>query len=226
MPTIASSDDHCLTAEDVLRAARQVHERRRAFELKLTQQRLDRERAQREAEQKRLDEQKLIQQQQQQTTAAVPASDALPTMTPEQLLRFMLANEDTARMVLRGISEARMQEFPEEFRVPTMSEIQRAVAAAYNVRVLDVISQRRTRAIVQPRQVSMMLCRMLTVNSLPRIGRIHGNRDHTTALHAFERLGWLRDLLNGELTLADPLSKWIERTIHHFPKTNIVSRNR
>jgi chromosomal replication initiator protein len=66
----------------------------------------------------------------------------------------------------------------------TIEEIQKAVAEHYNIRIADMHSPRRSRAVARPRQVAMFLCKQLTQRSLPEIGRKFGNRDHTTVMHA------------------------------------------
>lgn len=70
---------------------------------------------------------------------------------------------------------------------PRIEYIQKVVANAFGVRVLDMKSHRRTANVVRPRQIAMVLCRMLTLCSLPEIGRRFGERDHTTVLHAIRK---------------------------------------
>jgi len=65
-----------------------------------------------------------------------------------------------------------------------IEDIQRFVARHYNISKQDMLSSRRTRTVVRPRQVAMYLAKMLTPRSLPEIGRNFGGRDHTTVLHA------------------------------------------
>jgi len=66
----------------------------------------------------------------------------------------------------------------------TIDEIQRQVAAHYNIRLADMASARRSRTIARPRQIAMYLAKQLTPRSLPEIGRKFGGRDHTTVMHA------------------------------------------
>src|SRR5690606_18372159 len=66
----------------------------------------------------------------------------------------------------------------------TIEEIKRRVADYYNLRMTDLVSARRARAVARPRQVAMFLCKHLTPRSLPEIGRGFGGRDHTTVIHA------------------------------------------
>jgi hypothetical protein len=70
--------------------------------------------------------------------------------------------------------------------------IQRAVCEYYGVSLLDLLSSRRTKAVVLPRQVAVWLCRRLTPYSLPAIGHHFSHRDHTTMLHSARRIDELR----------------------------------
>ncbi|OIN86327.1 MAG: chromosomal replication initiation protein DnaA [Alphaproteobacteria bacterium CG1_02_46_17] len=70
----------------------------------------------------------------------------------------------------------------------TIDEIQRRVAEHYNIRIADMHSSRRARAVARPRQVAMYLAKQLTARSLPEIGRKFGGRDHTTVMHAVKKV--------------------------------------
>ncbi|HZH28923.1 MAG TPA: chromosomal replication initiator protein DnaA [Azospirillaceae bacterium] len=70
----------------------------------------------------------------------------------------------------------------------TIDEIQKKVAEHYNVRLADMSSARRARAVARPRQVAMYLAKQLTQRSLPEIGRKFGGRDHTTVMHAVRKV--------------------------------------
>ena len=70
----------------------------------------------------------------------------------------------------------------------TIDEIQKKVAEHYNVRIADMHSARRSRAVARPRQVAMYLAKQLTPRSLPEIGRKFGGRDHTTVIHAVRKI--------------------------------------
>ncbi|WP_322097162.1 chromosomal replication initiator protein DnaA [Pelagibius sp. Alg239-R121] len=74
----------------------------------------------------------------------------------------------------------------------TIEEIQKRVAEHYNVRIADMHSARRARAIARPRQVAMYLSKHLTSRSLPEIGRKFGGRDHTTVMHAVRKIDELK----------------------------------
>ena len=75
----------------------------------------------------------------------------------------------------------------------TIEEIQRRVSEHWNIRLTDMSSARRARAVARPRQVAMYLAKQLTSRSLPEIGRKFGNRDHTTVMHAVQRVAELME---------------------------------
>jgi chromosomal replication initiator protein len=69
-----------------------------------------------------------------------------------------------------------------------IEDIQKLVATHYNVSKADILSSRRTATVVRPRQIAMYLSKVLTLRSLPEIGRRFGGRDHTTVLHAVRKI--------------------------------------
>jgi len=75
----------------------------------------------------------------------------------------------------------------------TIEEIQKKVAAHFNIRTSDMHSARRARSVARPRQVAMYLAKQLTSRSLPEIGRKFGGRDHTTVMHAVKKVDELRE---------------------------------
>jgi len=74
----------------------------------------------------------------------------------------------------------------------TIEEIQRRVAEHFNIKIAEMQSARRARAVARPRQVAMYLAKQLTSRSLPEIGRKFGGRDHTTVMHAVRKVEELR----------------------------------
>jgi chromosomal replication initiator protein len=70
----------------------------------------------------------------------------------------------------------------------TMDEIIKKTCEYYNIRMSDLMSANRSRAIARPRQVAMFLCKKLTTRSLPEIGRKFGGRDHTTILYGVRKI--------------------------------------
>jgi len=70
----------------------------------------------------------------------------------------------------------------------TVEEIQLVVSQHFGLRPADLKGKKRTRVIAHPRQVAMYLSRQLTDYSLPRLGEAFGGRDHTTVLHACDKI--------------------------------------
>jgi chromosomal replication initiator protein len=73
-------------------------------------------------------------------------------------------------------------------RLITMLDIQQRVGEYYGLKLEDFKARKRTRAIAFPRQIAMYLSRELTDYSLPKIGDAFGGRDHTTVIHAHEKI--------------------------------------
>jgi Bacterial dnaA protein helix-turn-helix len=73
-----------------------------------------------------------------------------------------------------------------------ITEIQRLVAKRYKVKRADILSARRTADVTLPRQIAMYLARTMTLRATTEIGRRFGNRDHTTVLHAVQKIERMR----------------------------------
>lgn len=69
-----------------------------------------------------------------------------------------------------------------------IDDIQKLVASHYGISRSDILSARRTANVVRPRQIAMYLSKVMTLRSLPEIGRRFGGRDHTTVLHAVRKI--------------------------------------
>ena len=100
---------------------------------------------------------------------------------------------ETTQDVLRDLLRA-------NDRRVTIDDIQKRVAEHFNIRVADMHSARRARAVARPRQVAMYLAKQLTSRSLPEIGRKFGGRDHTTVMHAVRRID---ELMQNDSTLSE-----------------------
>ncbi|MEI7493301.1 MAG: chromosomal replication initiator protein DnaA [Alphaproteobacteria bacterium] len=88
---------------------------------------------------------------------------------------------DTTQEVLRDLLRSNDQRL-------TVEEIQRKVAEYFNIKMSDMVSNRRMQNIARPRQIAMYIAKQLTSKSLPEIGRKFGGRDHTTILHAVRKI--------------------------------------
>ena len=91
----------------------------------------------------------------------------------------------------------------------TIEDIQKRVSDHYNIRLADMHSARRARAVARPRQVAMYLAKQLTSRSLPEIGRKFGGRDHTTVMHAVRKI---EQLCGEDANLAEDV-ELLRRTI-------------
>ena len=83
-----------------------------------------------------------------------------------------------------------------------IDDILRTISQQYAVSRGDLLSARRTRSIVRPRQIGMYLSKQLTSRSLPEIGRRFGGRDHTTVIHAIRKI---EELMNEDPNLRDEI---------------------
>ncbi|MGH8183025.1 MAG: chromosomal replication initiator protein DnaA [Rhodanobacteraceae bacterium] len=98
----------------------------------------------------------------------------------------------------RGITMELVQEtlrdlFNVHARAITIQNIQKTVADYYQLRLSDLLSQRRVRSLARPRQIAMALAKELTEHSLPEIGEAFGGKDHTTVMHACKKIRSLCD---------------------------------
>lgn len=100
--------------------------------------------------------------------------------------------ETAIRDLVHGIEPRRIK----------IEDILRIISRHYGVSKGDILSQRRHRSVVWPRQIGMYLAKQLTSRSLPEIGRRFGNRDHTTVLHAIRKID---GELNGNARLKDEI---------------------
>lgn len=128
---------------------------------------------------------------------------------PEDVLAFLVAQAPASARALEGalnrlIAHGAMMNQPvtlEHARVllrdvlgcavdgrVSIAEIQKAVADYYRISLVELLSARRLRPLARPRQVAMYLSKVLTVHSLPDIGRAFAGRDHTTIIHGIRKV--------------------------------------
>lgn len=89
-------------------------------------------------------------------------------------------------------------------KVITIPNIQRAVAEHYNLKLDDFKAKKRTKSVAFPRQIAMYLVRELTDYSLPKIGEEFGGRDHSTVIHAYDKI-------SNQLKIDSELEKLIKK---------------
>jgi chromosomal replication initiator protein DnaA len=100
-----------------------------------------------------------------------------------------LINEDiTAHLAAEALKDIIPSGRP---KMITIQDIQQKVGEFYGLRLEDFKARKRTKAVAFPRQVAMYLSRELTDFSLPKIGEAFGGRDHTTVIHAHEKISQL-----------------------------------
>jgi chromosomal replication initiator protein len=101
--------------------------------------------------------------------------------------------EDSLQDILRNVD-----------RRVSVDEIQKSVASFYELKLAELLSEKRDRRLARPRQVAMFLTKELTSCSLPDIGRRFGGRDHTTVLHAIRKI---ESVKADDLVLAQDIAK-------------------
>ena len=77
-------------------------------------------------------------------------------------------------------------------RMVSIDNIQKTVADYYRIKMVELLSKKRTRNLSRPRQIAMSLARELTTMSLPEIGNAFGGKDHSTVIHACKTISNLR----------------------------------
>jgi chromosomal replication initiator protein len=96
-------------------------------------------------------------------------------------------------------------------RSVSIQDIQQEVCAFYRLSIEDLKAKKRTKNVAFPRQIAMYLCRELTDNSLPKIGEQFGGRDHTTVIHAHEKIS---GMLAKDPQLKDEIEELKKRIRH------------
>ena len=90
-------------------------------------------------------------------------------------------NRELAKEVLKDV-------FSSKDRPITPDLIKKYICKHFNIKQSDIESSKRSRNLAFPRQIAMYMCRDMTDLSLPKIGEFFGNRDHTTVLHACDKI--------------------------------------
>ncbi len=104
--------------------------------------------------------------------------------------RLLAANQLTKEPITVALAERTLADLvrQREARRVRIEDILRIVSRHYKVPRNDLLSSRRSRDVVRPRQIAMYLAKSLTSRSLPEIGRRFGGRDHTTVLHSVRKV--------------------------------------
>jgi chromosomal replication initiator protein len=120
----------------------------------------------------------------------------------EGALKRVVANSHfTGRPItLEFTKEALRDLLALQAKLVTIDNIQKTVAEYYKIKMSDLLSDRRNRALARPRQLAMALSKELTNHSLPEIGDAFGGRDHTTVLHACRKV---KELVSSDINFAE-----------------------
>lgn len=120
--------------------------------------------------------------------------------------RIVAHNQLTQAAITPDMAERAIRDLVRisEPRRVRIEHIQRIVAKEYNISRQDMVSSRRNRSVVRPRQICMYLAKTMTDRSFPEIGRRFGGRDHTTVLHAVRKI---EGLIKDDRSFADEVEK-------------------
>jgi len=92
-------------------------------------------------------------------------------------------------LILKKLAKEVLKNFLQnENGTVTIENIQKTVANFFNIKVSDLKSNRKMRFVSLPRQIAMYLSRQLTESSFPEIGSKFGGRDHSTVIHAYNKI--------------------------------------
>jgi hypothetical protein len=116
-----------------------------------------------------------------------PQAKILPF--PEKIIVTVVEEEpEPIPLPIICLPEPEQEPEPAGARYPSLDKIIRACAWYYGVTVIDIKSARRERRMTKARHVAIYIARTQSLLSLPIVGRILGNRDHTTVLHAYRSI--------------------------------------
>jgi len=114
------------------------------------------------------------------------------------LIRIVAYSSLTNKKITLELAEEALKDIissdkPKKITVKLIKEV---VSKEFNIKVEDFNSRKRTKSIAYPRQIAMYLTRELTDLSLPKIGEEFGGRDHTTVIHAYDKI--TEDMANND----------------------------
>lgn len=196
MPAIQYHVDTCNTAEEALAAAAAVRERRKAWAAPAA-----RVMAPPPAAPQRIPE------------IAIPKLPAKLTETGFPAI----SGTSTAHFEISG-GEGTEISLSSGTASPTIKAIQVAVCNAAGVSMMDLVSPRRVKHLIRARHVAMMLCKRLTGRSYPEIGRRFGGRDHTTVLHALEKMAPVIAAIEPHINANAPLPSLAALSLQYFDR--------
>jgi hypothetical protein len=136
--------------------------------------------------------------------------ELLAALVRERRLRHMTAAKRPTRLRFLPPGDSSLAAEQTAACTASVKQIQQAVSRRFAIPVNEIKSDRRGKATVAARHAAVLLCYILTPCSYPELGRLFGDRDHTTILHAVNKLHWLTIELTKKLNREAPLSMWAE----------------
>lgn len=128
------------------------------------------------------------------------------------LIRVSAFSSLTGQPVTTDLVKKVLKDAMQAEKIITVEEIQRVVAGRFHLKQADLRSKKRTKTIVQPRQIAMHLCRGLTSFSFPEIGRHFGGKDHTTVIHACRQIEKRQDADPAFRQLVDSIARQLRES--------------
>ncbi|MCR1899244.1 chromosomal replication initiator protein DnaA [Irregularibacter muris] len=117
-----------------------------------------------------------------------------------------LTNQDiTVELANEALKDIISSIAPKKITVPLIKEV---IAEHFNIRMEDFNSKKRTKAIAFPRQIAMYITRELTDLSLPKVGEEFGGRDHSTVIHACDKIS---NDVKKDINLKNTIDKFIKQ---------------
>lgn len=123
------------------------------------------------------------------TTSVRDLEGALKKLIAEKVLDDREINLENAKIILADYVRT------SKSQAPSVEKIQKIVANFYGLKISDLISKNRSRAIARPRQIAMYLTKHLTLDSLPKIGKNFGGKNHATVIHSVKTI---TELMNAD----------------------------
>ncbi len=123
------------------------------------------------------------------TTSIRDLEGALKKLIAQKVLLGEEISLENAKIILNSYVRA------SNSKTPNVEKIQKIVAHFYGIKISDLTASNRSRSIVRPRQIAMYLSKTLTLDSLPKIGRDFGGKNHATVIHSVKLV---KELMNSD----------------------------
>jgi len=125
------------------------------------------------------------------------------------LIRVVAYSSLTHKEINVNLAQEALKDIiPNKNRQISVALIQQIVASHFNLKVEDFKAKKRTRNLSYPRQIAMYMAREMTDFSLPKIGEEFGGRDHTTVIHAYDKI---KEGMQGDPNLAVTIKELMEK---------------